>query len=335
MSESGGLAGVVVGRHGTAAPGSAPLFLQETRGLLARWKRWLGGALCQRAGAVGGRLPPVSQQMPQLKLCVFLCCISAPGFASPEGALRPEPSVTPRTLRGPGSWALPRREAPGRWASLAPPVYVFHSLSWLLALTLGPSPSRKRRGACFFALLRFLPSLPLASPASTGSPGVVFPWGEQSHAGTASRFMLAGCGLCPDASGGSGAKPGLPTPGGPLSLFDSCPGQGATPAPRCRGSRPWHTPCLPPEGGGEIGPPNACTLACVFPLPAGASRFTPDCYLMFPPDPDTPSRVLEAELLRAFGHLPASGEGTSFTLFMKVVFYFNHWFLFLQSPLQD
>lgn len=138
-------------------------FLQETRGLLARVEAWLGGALCQRAGAVGGRLPPASQQMPQLKLCVYFYAASLHQGSLPRrGALRPEPSVTPRTLRGPGSRALPRREAPGRWASLAPPAYVFHSLSWLLALTLGPSPSRKRRGGVF------LRSLEISAQPSSG-----------------------------------------------------------------------------------------------------------------------------------------------------------------------
>lgn len=66
------------------------------------WKRGLGGALCQRAGAVGGRLPPASQQMPQLKLRLFLCCISAPGFASPEGG----PAA--RAVRHPEDAAWPR-----------------------------------------------------------------------------------------------------------------------------------------------------------------------------------------------------------------------------------
>lgn len=89
---------------------------------------------------------------------------------------------------------------------------------------------------------------------------------------TASRFMFVGCGLCPHVSGGSGAKPGAPTPGGPLSLVDSCPGQGATPAPRCKGSRPRHTM---PTARGRKGdrPPDACAPACAFPLPARASQF--------------------------------------------------------------
>ena len=43
MSESRGLAGVVVGGPWNSSPGSAPLFLQETRGLLARGEaRWAG-----------------------------------------------------------------------------------------------------------------------------------------------------------------------------------------------------------------------------------------------------------------------------------------------------
>ena len=83
---------------------------------------------------------------------------------------------------------------------------------------------------------------------------------------TASRFMFVGCGLCPHASRGSGAKPGAPTPGGPLSLVDSCPRR----HPAAEGAA-LGTPCRPPEGGRGTGPPDACALACAFALPARTS----------------------------------------------------------------
>ena len=54
-------------------------------------------------------------------------------------------------------------------------------------------------------------------------------------------------------------------------------------------------------------------------------------------DPYMPSSILKAKLLRAFSHLPPWLGGTSFILFLEVCFFFflNHWFLFLQKPLQD
>ena len=53
---------------------------------------------------------------------------------------------------------------------------------------------------------------------------------------------------------------------------------------------------------------------------------------MFLSDPDMPSRVLKAELLGAFGHLSASGEGTLFTLFLKVVFFLIIVSFFCRAP---
>lgn len=132
--ESRGLAGVAGGAMEQQHPAVQPCSFRRPVDSCLGWKRWLGRALCQRAGAVGGRLPSASQQMPQLELRVCFCAPSLHQCSLPSrGALRPEPSVTLRMVRGPGSWALPRREAPGRWVSLAPPNMSFTRCrgSWL------------------------------------------------------------------------------------------------------------------------------------------------------------------------------------------------------------
>lgn len=51
-------------------------------------------------------------------------------------------------------------------------------------------------------------------------------------------------------------------------------------------------------------------------------------------DSSMPSGILKAKLLRAFSHLPPWLGRTSFIPFLEV-FFLNHWFLFLQNPLQD
>lgn len=172
------------------------------------WKRWLGRALCPRAGAVGGRLPSASQQMPQLELRLYFYAPSLHQCSLPwRGALWPEPSVTLRMLRGPGSRALPRREALGQWASLA---------SFTRSRDSDPSPSKERKGAGFFAFLSFPPSLSLASPPGTGSPRGVFPWEEKSQAGNGLQTHVCGVLFVPPRlrwkrSEARGAHPWRPT----------------------------------------------------------------------------------------------------------------------------
>ena len=137
-----------------------------------------------------------------------------------------------------------------------------------------------------------------------------------------------GCGLCPHVSGGSGAKPGVPILGGPLGLVDSGPGQGAPRNPAAEGAA-LRTPRADHQREEGRRVHLIPTLWLVLHLPARAWRFIINCYLMLPPDPDMPSKVLK--VLETFCPLPPSGEGMSFILFLKVVF-FNLWFLFLQSP---
>lgn len=180
--------------------------------------------------------------------------------------------------------------------------------------------------------MRFLPSLPLASSARAGSPGGVFPWGEQSHAGDGLQIHVCGVRFVPPRlrwkwSKARGAHPWWPTQ--PRRQLSWSGGHPCTPLQREPPSA--HHADRQREEGRQA----TRRLRSGLRLPPACQGFAIySCYLMFLSDPDMPSRVLKAELLGAFGHLSASGEGTLFTLFLKV-FFFNHCFLFLQSPLQD
>lgn len=104
------------------------------------WKRWLGGALCPRAGALGGRLPSASQQMPQLELHLYFYAPSLHQCSLPRrGALRREPSVTRGCCvsPGPGLCRGGRRWVGGHLWRLS-----------LVLVTVTPAPPRRGKGAC-------------------------------------------------------------------------------------------------------------------------------------------------------------------------------------------
>lgn len=142
------------GGHGTAAPGSAALFLQETRGLLSRVEALAGqGALPAGRGCGWQVAFSVTADAAIGTARLFLCSISAPVLASLERG----PAA--RAIRHPEDGAWPRvlgaaeERGAGSVGVSGAPEYVFHSLSWLMALTLGPSPSRERKGRVFLCCL--------------------------------------------------------------------------------------------------------------------------------------------------------------------------------------